>query len=181
MRSMMYIVRSSRDNSWAFNSELRAAVQVASANSPITNLRTMKEVYDKSMSRTAFTLTLLSVSGGMALLLAVVGVYAVISYTVAQRTREIGIRIALGAQQTGVQLLFVKKGLVLAGIGVGAGVIAAMALAQVLSSLLFEISPLDPLTYVVVVVGLLGAAALASFVRAMRVARVNPSDSLRAE
>lgn len=181
MRSMTYVVRSTRDNSQAYNSELRAAVQAASPSIPITNLRTMKEVYDKSMSRTAFTLTLLAVSGGMALLLAVVGVYAVISYTVAQRTREIGIRIALGAQQTGVQMLFVRKGLVLAGIGAGAGVIAAMALAQVLSSLLFEISPLDPITYVVVVVGLLGAAALASFVPAMRVARVNPSESLRAE
>lgn len=181
IRSMTYLVRSSRLNSQAFTNELRAAVQAASASIPVTNLRTMQTVYDKSMSRTAFTLTLLAVSGGMALLLAVVGVYAVISYTVAQRTREIGIRIALGAQQQGVQLLFVRKGLVLAGIGAGAGVIVAMALARLLSSLLFEISPLDPLTYVLVVVGLLAAAALASYLPALRVARVNPSEALRAE
>lgn len=180
-RNMTYMVRSSRLNTQAFTNEIRSAVQAASASVPITDLRTMQTVYDKSMSRTAFTLTLLAVSGGMALLLAVVGVYAVISYTVAQRTREIGIRIALGAQQQGVQLLFVRKGLVLAGIGAGAGVIVAMALARVLSSLLFEISPLDPLTYVAVVVGLLGAAALASYLPALRVARVSPSEALRAE
>lgn len=178
---MTYMVRSSRLNTQAFTNELRAAVQAASASVPITDLRTMQTVYDKSMARTAFTLTLLAVSGGMALLLAVVGVYAVISYTVAQRTREIGIRIALGAQQRGVQLMFVQKGLMLAGIGAGAGVIVAMALSRMLSSLLFEISPLDPLTYVLVVVGLLGAAALASFVPALRVARVSPSIALRAE
>lgn len=180
-RSLTYIVRGSRESSQAYTNELRAAVQAASASIPITNLRTMKEVYDKSMSRTAFTLTLLAVSGGMALLLAVVGVYAVISYTVAQRSREIGIRIALGAQQQGVQLLFVRKGLVLAGIGAGAGVIVAVALARVMSSLLFEISPLDPLTYVLVVVGLLAAAALASYVPTLRVSRVHPSEALRAE
>ncbi len=179
--SLTYLVRSSRLNSQAYTDELRAAVQGASASIPIANLRTMQAVYDKSMSRTAFTLTLLAVSGGMALLLAVVGVYAVISYTVAQRTREIGIRIALGAQQRGVQLLFVRQGLVLAGIGAGTGVVAAMALARLLSSLLFEISPLDPLTYVLVVVGLLAAAALASYVPALRVARVNPAEALRAE
>ena len=179
--SMTYLVRNSRLNSQAFTNDLRSAIQAASASVPITNLRTMQTVYDKSMSRTAFTLTLLAISGGMALLLALVGVYAVISYTVAQRTRDIGIRIALGAQQRGVQLLFVRKGLVLAAIGAGAGVVVAMALARLLSSLLYEISPLDPLTYVLVVIGLLAAAALASYVPALRVARVNPADALRAE
>ncbi|MEO7363680.1 MAG: ABC transporter permease, partial [Gemmatimonadaceae bacterium] len=163
IRSMTYLVRSTRVNSQAYTNELRAAVRAASASIPVTDMSTMQTVYDKSMSRTAFILTLLAVSGGMALLLAVVGVYAVISYTVAQRTREIGIRIALGAQQRGVQLMFVRNGLVLAGIGAGAGVIVAMVVARVLSSLLFEISPIDPLTYVLVVVGLLSAAALASY------------------
>lgn len=181
LRNMMYMVRGTRSGSHTYTNELRAAVQSASASIPVTNLQSMKEVYDKSMSRTSFTLTLLAVSGGMALLLAIVGVYAVISYTVAQRTREIGIRIALGAPQQGVQLLFVRQGLVLAGIGAGAGVIVAMGLAQVLSSLLFEISPLDPITYVLVVVGLLGAAALASWLPALRVGRVSPVEVMRAE
>ncbi len=181
LRGLTYMVRGSRVSSQAYSTELRAAVQAASPAIPITNLRTMKEVYDKSMSRTAFTLTLLAVSGGMALLLAVVGVYAVISYTVAQRTREIGIRIALGAQGAAVQLLFVRKGLMLAGIGAGAGVLVAAGLARVMSSLLFEISPLDPATYVLVVVGLLGAAALASWVPTVRVGRVSPTEALRAE
>ncbi len=181
IRSMTYLVRSTRVNSQAYTNELRAAVRAASASIPVTDVRTMQTVYDKSMSRTAFILTLLAVSGGMALLLAIVGVYAVISYTVAQRTREIGIRIALGAQQRGVQLMFVRNGLVLAGIGAGAGVLVAMAVARVMSSLLFEISPVDPLTYVLVVVGLLAAAALASYLPALRVARVNPAEALRAE
>ena len=113
----------------------------------------MKEIYDKSMARTAFTLTLLAISGGMALLLAAVGIYAVISYTVAQRTREIGIRMALGAQQVSLKMMFVGSGLLWGGIGAAAGLVAAATLSRLMSALLFEISPIDPLTYAVVVVG----------------------------
>jgi len=117
-------------------------------------MRTMKQVYDKSMSRTAFTLTLLAISGGMALLLAAVGIYAVISYTVAQRTREIGIRMALGAQQGKLKMMFVRNGLLWGGIGAAAGLTAAAALSRLMSTLLFEISPVDPLTYSVVAIEL---------------------------
>jgi putative ABC transport system permease protein len=148
---------------------------------PVTQMRTMAEVYDRSMSRTSFTLTLLAISGGMALLLAAIGIYAVISYTVSQRTREIGIRMALGARQDRIKLMFVRHGLLWGGIGAAAGLVAAAALSQLMSALLFEINPIDPLTYGVVVIGLLAAAAVASYVPARRVTRIDPVEALRAE
>jgi ABC-type antimicrobial peptide transport system permease subunit len=141
----------------------------------------MKEVFGRSMSRTAFTLALLAISGFMALLLAVVGIYAVISYTVVQRTREIGIRMALGAQQGNLKLMFVRNGLLWCGIGAAAGLTAASVLSRLMSTLLFEINPFDPLTYAVVVTGLLSAAAVASYLPARRVTRVDPVEALRAE
>ena len=141
----------------------------------------MKQVYDKSMSRTSFTLTLLAISGVMALLLAAVGIYAVISYTVAQRTREIGIRMALGAQNGEIKMLFVRNGLLWGGLGATVGLIAAAGLSRLMTALLFEINPVDPLTYSVVACGLLTAAGVASYLPARRATRVDPVEALRAE
>ncbi len=180
-RTMSFLVRGDRAGSNAYVGELRRAVWSVNASLPITDMRTMQEVYDKSMSRTAFTLTLLGVSGFMALLLAVVGIYAVISYTVAQRTREIGIRMALGARNDSLKLMFVRHGLLWGGIGAAAGLVAAGGLSRLMSALLFEVNPLDPLTYSVVVLGLLGAAALASYLPARRVTRIAPVEALRSE
>jgi ABC-type antimicrobial peptide transport system permease subunit len=117
-------------------------------------MKTMKETYEKSMSRTAFTLTLLTVSGGMALLLAAVGIYAV---------------------------MFVRNGLLWGGIGVAAGLAGAVSLSRLMTALLFDVSPVDPLTYSVVVVGLLAVAAGASYLPARRITRVDPLDALRAD
>jgi predicted permease len=179
--SVTYLIRGPRAGTESLSTESRQAVRAVGSNLPITEMRTMKEVYDKSMSRTAFTLTLLAISGGMALLLAAVGIYAVISYTVAQRTREIGIRMALGAQQGKLKMMFVRNGLLWSGIGAAAGLTAAAALTRLMSTLLFEISPVDPLTYSVVAFGLLAAAAVASYLPARRVTRVDPVEALRAE
>ncbi len=179
--SMTFLVRGPRAGAESFTNELRQAVWAVNGSLPVTEMRTMREVYEKSMSRTAFTLTLLGISGGMALLLAVVGIYAVISYTVAQRTREIGIRMALGAQQGRLQLLFVRHGLLWGGIGAAIGLAAAAGLSRAMSSLLYAVSPVDPLTYAAVAAGLLGAAAVASYVPARRVTRVDPVEALRAE
>jgi putative ABC transport system permease protein len=179
--SMPFLIRSSRAGTESFLTEVRQAVWAVNGSFPITEIRTMKQIYDKSMARTGFTLTLLAISGGMALLLAVVGIYAVISYTVAQRTREIGIRLALGAQQGELKRMFVGRGLIWSGIGAATGAAAAAALSRLMSALLFEISPLDPLTYTIAAVGILAAAAVASYLPARRVTRVDPIEALRAE
>jgi ABC-type antimicrobial peptide transport system permease subunit len=133
------------------------------------------------MARTSFTLVMLAIASGMALLLGVVGIYGVISYSVSQRTREIGIRVALGAQGSAVRAMFVRHGLVLAGIGVACGLGAALALTRLMSGLLFEVSPVDPMTYGAVSVVLLAAALLATYVPARRATSIAPVDALRAE
>jgi putative ABC transport system permease protein len=180
-RSATFMMRGPRAGTDSYATEIRQAVSEVSRSLPVTEMRTMEQVYDRSMSRTAFTLTLLAISGGMALLLAAIGIYAVISYTVSQRTREIGIRMALGAQHDRLKMMFVRNGLLWGAIGAAAGVLVAAALSQVMSALLFEINPLDPLTYAVVVCGLLAASALASYVPARRVTRIDPVEALRAE
>jgi predicted permease len=180
-RTVTFIIRGPRAGTESYATEIRQAVSTVSGSVPVTRMQTMQQVYDRSMSRTVFTLTLLAISGGMALLLAAVGIYAVISYTVSQRTREIGIRMALGARQDRLKMMFVGNGLLWAGMGAAAGVLAAAALSQLMSALLFGIDPLDPLTYAVVVIGLLAAAALASYVPARRVTRIDPVEALRAE
>jgi ABC-type antimicrobial peptide transport system permease subunit len=133
------------------------------------------------MARSSFTLVMLAIAGGMALLLGIVGIYGVISYSVSQRTREIGIRIALGAQQSALKTMVVRHGLLLAGVGVVLGLAAAAALTRILASFLFHISPLDPVTYCAVSAVLLAAAALASYIPAHRASTVNPVDALRAD
>jgi ABC-type antimicrobial peptide transport system permease subunit len=141
----------------------------------------MQDIYDQSLSRTSFTLVMLGIAGGMALVLGIIGVYGVISYAVSQRRREIGIRLALGAQQRELKKMFVYSGLTLAGGGIGIGLVAAIALTRLMKSLLFGISPLDPATYVAVPVFLAIAAVLASYLPARRAAAVDPVEALKAE
>jgi len=176
-----FLIRSTRAGTDSFLTEVRQSVKAVNGSFLITEVRTMKQIYERSMARTGFTLTLLAISGGMALLLAVVGIYAVISYTVAQKTREIGVRMALGAQQGELIRMFVGRGLFWSAIGAAAGLAAAAALSRLMSALLFEISPLDPLTYTVAAVGILTAAAISSYLPARRVTRVDPVEALRAE
>jgi predicted permease len=180
-RSASYMLRSPRAGTGTFAAEIRAAVTAQNAGAPITQLRSMQEVYEESMARTTLTLTLLGISGAMALLLAVVGIYALISYSVSQRTREIGIRMAIGAQQGSVQRMFVGYGLTWSGVGAAAGLVAAVPLSRLMSALLFEVKPLDPVTYAAVGAGLLMAAAVASYLPARRVTRIEPIEALRAE
>lgn len=179
--SVTYLLRSDRTGTESFQNEIRRAVWAVQGGAPVTEMRTMREIYERSMARTAFTLTLLGISGLMALLLAAIGIYAVISYTVAQRTREMGIRLALGAQEGALQLLFVRNGLLWGGIGVAVGLGAAVALSRLIQALLFGIDPVDPLTYAAVATGLLLAAALASYLPARRVTKVDPVEALRSE
>jgi ABC-type antimicrobial peptide transport system permease subunit len=150
-------------------------------NVPLANVRTLQEVYDASLARTSFTLIMLAIAGGMALLLGVAGIYGVISYAVTQRTREIGIRIALGARSGEVIRMFVRHGLGLAGIGVVVGLAAAFATTRLMASLLFAVSPIDPLTYGGVALMLAAATVFASYVPALRATGIDPAQALRAE
>ncbi|MDX2153167.1 MAG: ABC transporter permease [Bryobacteraceae bacterium] len=180
-RAVAIVVRSPRASTPAFRQEVQRAIWSVNPDLPISSVRTVREIYDRSLARTSFTLVLLAIAGGMALLLGVVGIYGVISYSVTQRTREIGIRIALGAPQGQVERLFVRHGLILTSIGLVAGVAIAAALTRLLTALLFDVSPLDPLTYAGVSLTLLAAAALATWLPARRAARIAPVEALRGE
>ena len=180
-RSLTYVVRSGRTGSAAFVDEIGRAIWAVNPNLPMASVRTMQEIYTRSLARTSFTLVMLAIAGAMALLLGVAGVYGVISYSVSQRTREIGIRVALGAQRGEVTRLFVAHGLRLAALGVGCGLAVAFALTRLMSSLLFDVKASDPLTFGAVSLGLAAAAVVASYLPALSAASVDPVHALRAE
>ena len=180
-RSLAYIVRSDRTGSRELVNEISRAVWSVNPNLPVADVRTLQEVYDKSLARTSFTLVMLAIAGGMALLLGVAGIYGVIAYSVSQRTREIGIRLALGARNEEVTGMFVRHGARLAALGIVCGVAVALALTRLMSSMLFDVSPIDPLTYGGVSLGLAAAAVLAAYVPARRATMVDPVEALRAE
>jgi predicted permease len=180
-RSVSYVVRSQRAGSQSLLADVQQGVWSLNASLPLANVRTLEEIYDKSLARTSFTLVMLAIAGAMALLIGLVGIYGVISYSVSQRRREIGIRVALGAQQRELTRLFIAHGCVLALIGVACGLAGAVALTRVLGSLLFGVKPVDPLTYTVVSIGLIAAAMVASYIPALRAMGVDPVEALRAE
>jgi len=180
-RGGVFLVRSSRAGTESFLNEARQAIWSVNANLPVFRVQTLQSLYDQSMARTSFTLVMLAIAGGMALLLGIIGIYGVISYAVTQRTREIGIRMALGARPGELQRMIVRHGLSLAVVGVAIGAGAAMGLSRLIKSLLFEVSPIDPMTYAAVAVVLVTSAVLASYVPARRAATVDPLHALRAE
>jgi ABC-type antimicrobial peptide transport system permease subunit len=142
---------------------------------------TLEALYDQSMARTSFTLVMLAIAGGIGLVLGIVGIYGVIAYVVSQRIREIGIRTALGAQPAGLLGMFVRQGLWLVGIGAALGLVAAAGLTRLMSSLLFGVTALDPVTYTAVSALLIVAGVLASYLPARRAIAVDPVQALRAE
>ena len=180
-RDLAFAVRSDRAGSASLVRDIERAVWAVNPNLPVAWVRTIGEIYAKSMARTSFTLVLLAMAAAMALLLGVVGVYGVVSYSVSQRTREIGVRVALGASPGRVLSMFVRHGLLLAGAGVACGLAAAYALTGLMSSLLFEVSPVDPLTYGGVSGVLILAAVLAAGFPARRATAIAPIEALRAE
>jgi ABC-type antimicrobial peptide transport system permease subunit len=133
------------------------------------------------MAGTSFTVLMLGIAGSMALTLGLVGMYGVISYSVSQRKREIGIRIALGARQREINWSFVRHGLMLASIGIVSGLFGAVLFTRLMSSLLFGVRPLDPLTLITGSALMLGAAILASYIPARRTSYVDPVEALRIE
>lgn len=180
-RSVRFAIRSPQAGTEALLRQVREAVWSVNASVAVDSPQTMQEFYDRSLAGTSFALTMLAISGVMALILGVVGLYGVIAYAVSQRRREIGIRLALGAQRGALRRRFVQHGVTLACVGVAIGIGAAIALTQLMSSLLFGVNPIDPVTYVVVATLLMLAAALASYVPARRASSVPPSEALAAE
>jgi predicted permease len=179
--AVTYAIHSARAGQEEFIHRLEQAVWSVNSELPLASVRTMQDIYQRSMARTSFTLVMLAIAGSMALALSIIGIYGVVSYSVAQRTREIGIRLALGAPRNALSWMFVRSALAMTGTGMLVGVGAAMLLMQLMRSLLFQISPLDPFTYVIVPFVLAVAAMLASYLPARRAAAVDPVKTLRAE
>jgi ABC-type antimicrobial peptide transport system permease subunit len=181
MRPINLVIRTDEAGRESLLDGIRSAVWSLNPSMPVFLVRTMKDLYDESMARTSFALVMLGIAAAMALVLGIIGIYGVIAYIVAQRSREIGIRLALGASPSELKQMFVRQGLVLASVGAGVGLLTAVALTQLMSSLLFGVERLDPPTYAGVL-GVLGmAAALASYVPARRAAAVDPVETLTAE
>jgi predicted permease len=180
-RFVTFAIHSPRAGNEAFLSQVRQAVWRINPNLPVAGVSTMQETYALSLARTSFTLVMLGIAGSMALALGIIGIYGVISYAISQRTREIGIRMALGAQRHDLKWMFVRSALALTIAGIAIGMGAALALTQGMRALLFGVSPLDPLTYLAVPVVLGIASALASYLPARRAAAVDPAVALRTE
>ena len=180
-RAVVFSLRTERAGRGALLNEIRQAVSSVNAALAVANPETMRETVDHSMARTSFTLMMLAIAGAMALVLGFIGIYGVIAYAVSQRTREIGIRIALGAEPGDVRQVFVRYGLGLCAIGMTIGLGAAALLTRLMKSLLFGVAPVDPETFAAVPVTLLLATLVACYLPARRAAAVDPVDCLRAE
>ncbi len=179
-RSMNLAVQTS-GSPVALTEAVRREIWSLNANLPIAGIRTMDQILSDSIARTSFTLFMLAVAAAMALFLGSIGIYGVISYAVSQRTREIGIRIALGARRADVSRMVVRQGMFMVVVGVASGIIGALGLTRLMEALLFEVSPTDPLIFGLVTLVLCTVAVLACYLPARRAAGVAPSEALRAE
>jgi len=180
-RSVAFVMRSSRTSTESFIRDIRQAVSAVNPDLPLSQVRPLREVYDQTMARTSMTLVMLGIAGSMALLLGIVGIYGVLAYAVAQRQREVGIRLALGAQPRAVTRMFVYRGVTLSGVGIALGAAAAAAVTRSMSSLLFGVTPVDALTFAAAAGVLVVAALAASYVPARRAASVDPVETLRGQ
>ena len=180
-RAINLVIRSDQAGTQSLVSAIRSAVTSVNPALPVFLVRTMKDFYDESLARTSFALVMLAIAGAMALGLGLIGIYGVLSYVVSQRTKDIGIRLALGATPRELEMKVVLQGFVLASIGLTAGLAAAVALTRLMSSLLFGVTALDPPTYAGVLAVVLIATALASYLPARRAARLDPVNALRSD
>jgi putative ABC transport system permease protein len=178
---MSFVVRSEGPSASTIASSIRSVVADMDPTVPIFQLRTMSDVVADSLVRPRFLSLLLGAFSAIAMSLAAIGIYGVMAYSVAQRTQEIGVRVALGASTRNVLTMVVREGLVITAIGLGAGLTFALWLTKWMASLLFEISASDPLTFAMVGGGLTAVGLLACFVPARRAAKVDPMVALRYE
>jgi predicted permease len=180
-RGVAFTVRSPLAGTAGLTRQIEQAVWSVNPDLPMASVRTMQDFYGRSLARTSFTLVMLVLAAGAALVLGVVGLFGVLSYVVSTRRREIAIRFALGARTSDVQGRVVRQGVVLAGTGVAIGLVAAAGVTRLMTSLLYEVQAVDPLTYAAVAAGLIAVAALASYLPARRASTVDPAESLAAE
>jgi predicted permease len=176
-----YAVRSTRVGTPSFMREIQQAVWSVDRNLPLAGVMTVDEILARSLAQTSFVMVMLSIAASVALLLGMVGIYGVITYMAAQRTREIGIRMAVGAQLSDVRALFLRHGLWLTAIGITIGIGMSLVLTRVMSALLFGVKATDPMTYVAVSAALAAVALFATHLPARRAARVDPMVALRAD
>jgi len=180
-RFVSFVIRSERVGTAGFLEDVQAAVWSVNGNLPLAAVQTLGDLYQRSMARASLTLVLLATTAAMALLLGLVGIYGVVSYTLSQRTREIGIRMALGAQPAQLKGMLLRQVLLLALLGIALGLGGAAALTQLMRSLLFGVTALDPVTYGVTAAVLFVTAALAGWVPTRRVTGIEPMRALREE
>jgi predicted permease len=178
-RATVFVVRSQLAGTQSLMKAIEQRVSMVNPNVPLANSETLGDLYTKSMARTSFTLVMLCVSGGIALLLGTVGIYGVIAYSVSQRTREIGIRMALGAQRGAVVGAFVRQGMWLSVVGIAIGLVIASATMRFLSAILYGVSTDDPTTYITTTSVVVIAALLACYLPSRRAAEVDPVLALR--
>ncbi len=179
VRNVAFTIRGPRAGSEGLINEIRRAVRSVAPNLPLAEVNTLDYYYTRSMARTSFTLVMLAVAGGMALFLGIVGLYGVIAYSVSQRRREIGIRMALGAEKSAILNMIIGQGIKLVLIGVAIGLAGALGLTRFLSGLLYGVKPGDPLTLVAVSALLIVVALLASYIPARQATKVDPMVALR--
>jgi len=160
---------------------VKKAVGEIDANQPVTNIMTMEEILTLSLGDYRFYMQLLGIFAGVAALLAAVGIYGVMSYSVSERTHEIGIRMALGAHPSDVLGMVARLGLKLTSIGLAIGIALALGVARLISTFLYGVKPSDPLTYAAVALALAGVAFLACYIPARRAIKVDPLVALRYE
>jgi predicted permease len=181
VRAPVFVLRSSRAGTQSLTEDIRKAIWSVNGTLAIADTLTMEQIAARSMARTSFALVMLAIAAAMALLLGIIGIYGVVAYSVAQQRREVGIRLALGAEPSAVKAMFVRQGVILACIGCGVGIAGAIGLARLMKSLLFGVTPFDPLTFAVMPAVLLAATVLACYFPARRAAAVDPAETLRAE
>jgi predicted permease len=176
-----FVVRSDRIGTTGFLDEIRQAIWSVNPNLSMAGVQTLADLYRRSMARASMTLQLLALTGSMALLLGLIGIYSIVSYAVSRRRHEVGVRLALGAARGEIRRIFVRHALVLVGIGAAIGLAGAVGLTRLMASQLFGISPLDPLTHVSVTLFLVAAAGLASYLSAWRASALDPVEVLKGE
>jgi ABC-type antimicrobial peptide transport system permease subunit len=177
---MSYVVRSVTAPLGLLPS-VRRAVDTVDANLAIAQVRTLQDLLDGASAQMAFTMILLGIAAAVALTLGLVGIYGAVSYIVSQRTKEIGVRLALGAEPRGVAAMIVRQGGLVTLVGIGVGLGAALAGGRLIEALLYDVSPRDPVLFGTAMLTMFGVALAACWLPARRAARVSPVEALRAE